>query len=173
MPGTPTHLAASYVFWGRHDTAPTPLSMSLQHNFRERRRRDVDDLEGEPYSRTELPDGTIIRVETDGCGGLVEFVEGHVSDQTYAIDDVELKMDRAKIDGIERRLAEHPVTPAERHELVLDVVRNESGIKAQDIAELIQQWRSQVATSLLKLKELGLVRYTGRKEGCLWYAVMS
>ena len=173
MPGTPIHIAASYVFCRRYDTAPTPLARSTQTNIRERMGLIFDDLEGLPFDRCERPDGTIIRVETDGCGGLVEFVEGRTPDQTYAIDDIELKMDRAKIDGIERRMREHPVTPAERHDLVLDVVRNRSGIRAQDIAEFIQLWRSQVATSLLKLKEMGLVRYTGRKEGCLWYAVMS
>lgn len=136
--------------------------------------QSATDAEVATYDRI-IERGRIIRIETDGNGQLVEYDEGPAPVSKYGLGNDTMLEDRATIAWLEYERNENAMLPSERHEAVLAIVRSSAGIRARDIRARLTCYTTEVAASLISLRDRGLVYYNRADTNglVLWHAVVS
>lgn len=111
---------------------------------------------GEAYARVETDDGRILRVETDGNGGLIEFDEGVAPSSRYALPLQQIRAGRTIIQKIEAD-ASLQMRAQDRHKVVWAAMQEVGSSTNQDLSTRLGLRCSRVTSSLQVLKARGLV----------------
>ena len=128
---------------------------------------------GASFARVTTAEGLVVRVETDGKGGLVEIVEQrYVSAVVLGVPMADLD-DARRVHGVRRTEQRKHPTKGGRVEVVRQDLLEHGPSTTKAIAERTGMRRRQVSESLQALKRKGLTDFTEssdyhRSRVCVW-----